>query len=55
MVLQDMIDRLMETGSCYEMEINVEKSRVVRISRHPYPVVRQWSRAAWELRYKTRY
>jgi hypothetical protein len=24
MVLQDMIDRLIETGRCYEMDVNVE-------------------------------
>jgi hypothetical protein len=38
MVLQDMIDRLIEVGRCYEMETNVEKSKVMRISRQPSPV-----------------
>ena len=37
-VLQDMIDKLIEIEICYGMEINVEKTKVMRISRHPFPV-----------------
>ena len=37
-VLQDMIDKLIETGRCYGMEINVEKTKLMRISRQPFPV-----------------
>ena len=37
-VLQDMIDKLIEIGRCYGMELNVEKTKVMRISRHPFPV-----------------
>jgi len=37
-VLQGMIDKLIETGSCYGMEMNVEKTKVMRISRYPSPV-----------------
>jgi hypothetical protein len=37
-VLQDMIDKLTEIGSCYGMEMNVEKTKVMRISRQPLPV-----------------
>jgi len=37
-VLQDMIDKLIEIGSCYGMEMNVKKTKVMRISRHPSPV-----------------
>jgi len=37
-VLQDMIDKLIEIGRCYGMEINVEKTKVMRISRQPFPV-----------------
>jgi len=37
-VLQDMIDKLTEIGSCYGMEINVEKTKVMRILRRPFPV-----------------
>jgi hypothetical protein len=33
MVLQDMVDRLVEIGRCYRMEMNVEKTKVMRISR----------------------
>ena len=35
MVLQGMIDKLIEIGSCYGMEMNVEKTKVMRISRQP--------------------
>jgi hypothetical protein len=38
MVLQDMTDKLTETGRCYGMEINVEKTKVMRVLRQPYPV-----------------
>jgi hypothetical protein len=37
-VLQVMIDRLIETGRCYGKEMNVEKSKVMRISRQPSPI-----------------
>ena len=37
-VLQDMIDKLNEIGACYGMEINVEKTKVMRISRQPFTV-----------------
>jgi len=37
-VLQDMIDKLIEIGRCYGMEMNVEKTKVMRISRQPFPV-----------------
>jgi len=33
-----MIDKLIETGSCYGMEMNVEKTEVMRTSRQPFPV-----------------
>jgi hypothetical protein len=32
-VLQGMIDKLAEVGRCCGMEINVEKSKVMRISK----------------------
>ena len=31
-VLPGMIDKLIEIGSCYGMEMNVEKTKVMRIS-----------------------
>jgi len=37
-VLQDMIDKLIEIGRCYGMEMNVEKTKAMRISRQPFPV-----------------
>jgi hypothetical protein len=32
-VLQDMIDKLIEIGGCYGMEMDVEKTNAMRISR----------------------
>ena len=37
-VLQDMIDKLIEIGRCHGMEINVEKTKVMRNSRQNFPV-----------------
>ena len=37
-VLQDMIDKLIEIGRCYGMEMNVGKTKVMRSSRQPFPV-----------------
>ena len=37
-VLQDMIDKLFEIGKCYGMEMNVEKTKGMRISRQTFPV-----------------
>jgi hypothetical protein len=37
-VLQNMIDKLNEIEGCYGMEMNVEKTKVMRISRQPFPV-----------------
>ena len=37
-MLQGMIDKLTEIGRCYGMEMNVEKTKVMRISRQPSPV-----------------
>ena len=37
-VLQGMIDKPTEFGRCYGMEANVEKTKVMRISRQPSPV-----------------
>jgi len=33
-----MIDKQIEIGRCYGIEMNVEKTNVMRISRQPYPV-----------------
>ena len=37
-VLQKMIDKLIKIGGCYGMEMNVDKTNVMRISRTPFPV-----------------
>jgi hypothetical protein len=37
-VLQDMSHKLIEIGRCYGMEKNVEKTKIMRISRQPFPV-----------------
>jgi hypothetical protein len=36
-MLQDMIDKVIEIGKYYGMEMNVEKRKVMRISRQPLP------------------
>ena len=33
-----MTDKLIEIGRCYGMEMNVEKTKVMRISKQPSPV-----------------
>jgi hypothetical protein len=33
-VLQGMIERLLETGRCYGMEMKAEQTKVMRILRH---------------------
>ena len=37
-MLQDIIDKLIEIGGCYGMEMDVEKTKVMRIWRQPFPV-----------------
>jgi hypothetical protein len=37
-VLQGMVDTLIETGRRYGMEMNVEKTKVMGISRQPSPM-----------------
>jgi hypothetical protein len=39
MMLRGMIDRLTANGKYYGMEMNVEKTKVLRISRQPSPVL----------------
>jgi hypothetical protein len=33
-----LIDKIIEIGRCYGMEMNVKKTKVMRISRQPFPV-----------------
>jgi hypothetical protein len=35
---QGKIDRLIEIGRRYGVEMNVEETKVMRISRQPYPI-----------------
>jgi hypothetical protein len=37
-MLQDMTDRVIEIGRCYGMDINVENTQVMRISKQPSPL-----------------
>ena len=37
-VLQDLIDKLIEIERCYGMEMNVERTNLMRISRQPFLV-----------------
>jgi hypothetical protein len=37
-VLQSMVDGLTEIGRRYGMEMNVEKTKVMRISRQQFPI-----------------
>ena len=37
-VLQNMTEKLVEIGRCYGMEMKVEKTKFMRISRQPFPV-----------------
>jgi len=37
-MLQNVIDKLIEKGRCYEMEMNVGNTKVMRISRQPSPM-----------------
>ena len=48
-VLQGMINKLTETGSCYGLEMNVEKTKVVRISRQPSPVTIMIHQNKWRM------
>jgi hypothetical protein len=37
-IIQSMIDKLIEAGRGYGLEINVEKTKTMRISRQPTPL-----------------
>jgi hypothetical protein len=38
MVLEGMMDRLIDTARCYIMDMNVENTEVMNISRQSFPV-----------------
>jgi len=47
--LQGMIDKLIETGRYYSMEMNVEKTKVMRISRQSSPVTIKIDQNNWRM------
>ena len=49
MVLHGMIDKLIEIGRSYDMEMNVEKTKVMRISRQPSPVTIMIDQKTWRM------
>jgi hypothetical protein len=49
-VRQGMIDNLIEIGRSYEMEMNVQKTEVMRISRQPSPVTIMIDQKNWRMR-----
>jgi hypothetical protein len=48
-VLQNIIDKLIEIGRCYGMEMNVEKTKVMRISRQPLPENLSLTKNNWRM------
>ena len=48
-VLQGTIDKLIETGRHYGMEMNVEKTKVMRISRQPSPLTITIDQKNWRM------
>ena len=48
-MLQSMIDKLTETGRYYGMEMNVEKTKVMRISRQPSSVTITVDQSNWRM------
>ena len=48
-VLQGMIDNLIETGRYYGMEMNVKKTKVMRISRQPSTVTITIDQKQWRM------
>jgi hypothetical protein len=44
-----MIDKLIEVGRGYGMEINVENNKAMRISRHPTPLHIKIDKNTWEV------
>jgi len=48
-VLQGVTDKLIVTGKCYGMEINVEKTKVMRISIRPSPITITIDQDNWRM------
>jgi len=47
--LQGMIDKLIESGRCYDLDMNVEKTKLIRISRKPSPVTIMTDQNNWRM------
>jgi len=48
-VLQGMVDKLIEIGRCYGMEMSVEKTKVIRILRQSFPVTIMTDQNKWRM------
>jgi len=48
-VLQGMVDKLIEIGRCYGMEMSVEKTKVIRILRQSSPVTIMTDQNKWRM------
>ena len=48
-VLQGIIDKLIEIGSCYGMEMDLEETKVMKISRQPSPVTIMVDQNNWRM------
>jgi hypothetical protein len=48
-VLQSVIDKLIEVGRRFGVEINVEKSKTMRISRQPTPLQIKIDKNRWRM------
>ena len=48
-VLQGIIDKLIEIGSCYGMEMDLEETKVMKISRQPSPVTIMIDQNNWRM------
>jgi hypothetical protein len=44
-----MIDKLIEIGRCYGMEMNVEKAKIMRILRKQSPVTIMIDQSKWRM------
>jgi hypothetical protein len=49
MVLQDMTDKPTEIGRSYGMEMNVDKTKVMRNSTQPFPVKLMIDQTNWRM------
>jgi len=48
-VLSSMTDRLIKIGRCYGMQMNMETTKVLRISRQPSPIQIMIDQNSWRM------